>query len=190
MAPAQLAALLLAAAQPPAADSAVSAPPAARSAAAADPADAAVVMEIFESVCLSGGKAPAGFETAAWSDFPEALRLMNTYDHDGAFFRRAGPTIYVARTRGAGHLMPGIETRCGVAAQGVETAGIVETLRKRAQADRTAEIGAATGNPSIAIIGKGGAFTVTRAPDNWVIVRSMGLMIPADSVPRRYRKRK
>lgn len=187
-APAHLAALLLAAVQPPDARAA-SDPAAARPAAAAAPADAASVLEIFESVCLSGRKAPAGFETAAWSDFPEALRLMNTYDHGGAFFRRTGPTIYVARTQGAGHLMPGIETRCGVAAQGIETPGIVEALRKRAQADNTAEIGAATGNPSTAIIGKGGAFTVTRAPENWVIVRSMGMMIPADSVPRRYRKR-
>lgn len=184
-APAHLAALLLAAVQPPADAAAPSDPAAVRPALAAD-----AVMEIFESVCLSGGKAPAGFETASWSDFPEALRLMNTYDHGGAFFRRTGPTIYIARTQGAGHLMAGIETRCGVAAQGVETAGIVETLRKRAQAENTAEVGAATGNPSTVIFGKGGAFTVTRAPENWVIVRSMGMMIPADSVPRRYRKRK
>jgi hypothetical protein len=180
-------ALLLAAAQPAAGGA-----PASASAAVptADAAGADAVMRIFESVCLSNDKAPAGFETAAWSDFPEALRLMNTYDHDGTFFRRSDRTIYIARTRGAGHLMPGVETRCGVAAQALETAGMIEALKKRAQAERTAEVGAATANPSTVIFGRGGAFTVTRAAENWVIVRSMGMMIPADAVSRRYRKRK
>lgn len=179
-----LTAILLAGAQPAAAD-APEPVPAPSPAAGAD-----LVMEIFEDVCLSGGKGPAGFESAAWSDFPEALALMNTYDHGGTFHRRSNPAIYIVRTQGPGHMMPGIETRCGVAAQGIETAGIVERLKTRAGADRTSEIGASTGNPSTVVIGKGGAFTVTRAAENWVIVRSMGLMIPADAVTRRYRKRK
>jgi hypothetical protein len=180
----QLAAILLAGAQPPAADS--SAPAQTPTAAA----DADSVMGIFESVCLSGGKVPAGFEAAAWSDFPKPLVLMNTYDHGGSFFRRASPAIYLARTQGPGHMMPGIETRCGVAAQGIETAALIERLKKRAKAERTSEVGAATGNPTTIVFGKGGAFTVTRADEDWVIVRSMGMMIPADAVPRRYRKRK
>lgn len=179
--PAHLAALLLAAVQPPAADAPAPMPAAA--------ADAEAVMGIFESVCLSDGKAPAGFETAAWSDFPEPLRLMNTYDHGGAFFRRASPATYIARTEGPGHMMPGIETRCGVAAQGIETAGIVERLRKRAQAEKASDL-AIAGAATTMIFGRGGAFTVTRVDEGWVIVRSMGIMIRADAVPRRYRKRK
>lgn len=147
------------------------------------------VMEVFESVCLAGGEAPARFGAAAWSEFPEALRLMNTYNHGGTFFRRSDGAIYIAQTQGPGHMMPGIETRCGVAAQGIETAAIVDRLRKRAQAEKTSDIGAGETATTL-IFGKGGAFTVTRAADSWVIVRSMGMMIPADAVSRRYRKRK
>lgn len=172
------AALLLTGAQPPAADG--PAPTA---------ADADAVMGMFESVCLSNGKAPAGFETVAWSDFPEALRLMNTYDHGGTFLRRASPATYIARTEGPGHMTPGLETRCGVAAQGLETAGIVERLRKSAQVEKTSEMAVAEVAMTL-IVGKGGAFTVTKAAENWVIVRRMDMMIPAGSIPRRYRKRK
>ncbi len=173
-----LAALLLAAAQP-----AASQAPAPASA-----VDPDAVFGIFEQVCLSDGGTPPGFEPAAWSDFPEALRLMNTYDHGGSFFRRASPATYIARTRGPGHMGPGVETRCGVAAQGVETAGMVERLKKRAQAEKTSDVGAA-GTVTTLVFGRGGAFTVTRS-EGWVIVRSMGMLIPADSVPRRYRKRR
>lgn len=169
----KLAALLLAAAQP-----------------APDPlAYADEVMEVFESVCLKGGKAPAGFETTAWSEFPEPLKLMNTYDHAGTFLRRSDRSMYIAETRGPGHMMPGIETRCGVAAQGIDKAAIVDRLTKLAQADKSPEV--TMGEMKMTMIfGKGGAFTVYDSEDRWVIVRSMGLMIPADSVPRRYRKKK
>lgn len=175
-------ALLLAGAQPEAADRPGSTP--------AGSVDAASVLGIFESVCLSGGKAPAGFEAAVWTDFPKALVLMNTYGHGGTFFRRASPATYIARTQGAGHMTRGIETRCGVAAQGLDTAAMIERLKKRAQAEKSSEVGASTGNPTTVILGKGGAFTITRADENWVIVRSMGFLIPADSVSRRHRKRK
>jgi hypothetical protein len=185
-APAHLAALLLAAVQPPAADAAASSP----EARPAGAADADEVMDIFESVCLRGGKVPAGFEAAAWSDFPEALRLMNTYDHGGTFFRRASPAAYIARTQGAGHMTPGIETRCSFASQGLEPSEMVERLKIRAKAETVSEVGASSGNPTTLIFGKGGPFTVTRTGGDWVIVRSMGFLIPADSVPRRYRKRK
>lgn len=152
-------------------------------------ADSDAVFGIFESLCLSGGEAPAGFEPAAWNDFPQALRLMNTYDHDGTFLRRANPATYVARTQGAGHLSPGLEKRCSVAAQGMETAGIVERLRKRAQAEETSNIGAA-GTSMTLIAGSGGVFDVTHTEEGWVILRSMEILIPADMVPRRYLKRK
>jgi len=180
-----LVALLLAGAQPPAADAPASA------SATAPPAavDADSLMAIFESVCLSSGNVPSGFETVAWSDFPEPLRLMNTYDHGGTFFRRSNPATYIARTSGPGHMAPGVETRCGVAAQGIETAGIIKRLKDRAQAEKAIELGTG-GLKSTMIVGRGGAFTVARFEENWVIVRSMGIMIAVDAVPRRYRKRK
>jgi len=161
--------------------------------AAAQPAPAAAeatVLELFERICLSGGEAPAGFERAAWSDFPAPLRLMNTYDHDGTFLRNAGPpTVYVAQTRGAAHMGPGLETRCGVAAQGIQTEAIVARLSERARARpaRPLEMG---GVSTTMIIGESGAFTVTRVEDDWVIVRSLGIMIPAEMLRGGDRRRR
>jgi hypothetical protein len=177
-----LVALLLAGLPPPAADAPESAPAAVPPAAA----DAGSLMAIFESLCLSNGGAPAGFETAAWSDFPEALRLMNTYDHGGTFLRRSDPATYIARTEGPGHMAPGVETRCSVAARGIETAGIVKRLKERARAEKTSDLGMG-GVTTTLIFGKGGAFTVTRAEDDWVIVRSMGILMFLEP-PRRKRK--
>ena len=161
----QLATFMLAAAQPPPA------------------APEATVLELFERICLSGGEAPEGYERVAWSEFPASLRLMNTYDHDGTFLRRVGPpAVYVAQTRGAAHMGPGLETRCGVAAQGIQTDAIVARLaeRARAQPARPLEMAGVT---VTMVIGEGGAFTVTRVEDDWVIVRSLGIAIPAE-MPR------
>lgn len=176
-----LVALLLAALQPPAADAPASA--------AASPAvDADSLMGIFEGLCLSNGSVPAGFEAAAWSDFPEPLRLMNTYGHGGTFFRRPDPATYIARTEGPGHMAPGVETRCGVAARKIETDGIVKRLKEVAQAEKVMDLGMGAMKTTM-IVGKGGAFTVTRVEDDWVIVRSMGILIALEP-PRRNRKRK
>lgn len=177
-----LAVLLLAGLQPPAADA--PAPPAAPPAAAVD---AESLMGTFESVCLANESVPAGFERVAWSDFPEPLRLMNTYDHDGTFFRRSDPATYLALTEGPGHMAPGVETRCGVAARGIETAGIVERLKERARAEKATDLGIG-GVKTTMIFGKGGAFTVTRVEDDWVIVRSTRIMMTIE--PPRRRKRK
>jgi hypothetical protein len=151
--------------------------------------DSEAVYAIFESVCLSGGEIPAGFEAVAWSDFPQAVRLLNTYGYSGAFFSRADPEAWIARTQGGAHMPLGVERRCGIAARGIETAGIVERLIRRAKADGTSEIG---GGPMAMtlIAGRDGVFDVTRAEDGWVIVRSMEFLIRADLVPRRYRKGK
>lgn len=156
---------------------------------ATSPADADSIFAIFESVCLSGGETPAGFETAAWSDFPPATRLLNTYGYQGTFLRRAEPETWIARTQAGAHMPLGVERRCGIAARGIETAGIVERLTRRAKADGTSEIG---GGPlaMTLIAGRDGVFDVTRAEDGWVIVRSMEFLIRADMVPRRYRKGK
>ena len=139
--------------------------------------DSAAVLALFESICLSGAQAPAGFEPVAWSDFPDALRFMNSYGHGGTFLRSAAPTLtYIAQTRGPGHMSPGIETRCGVAVRGVDIAPIVARLRAvaRARPMEPLEMG---GTSTTMLIGDGGAFTVTRAEDEWVIVRSLGMMI-------------
>lgn len=173
-------ALLIACAQPAAAAE----PQASAPVQAVDPE---AVYAMFESVCLSGNELPAGFETAAWSDFPSAVRLLNTYGSPGTFSRRAEPETWFARTRAEGHMMPGIETKCGIAARGLEKAAMVERLVRRAEADRTSEVG---GGAMTLIIGRKGVFDVTQAEDGWLIVRTTEILIRADSVPARYRKRK
>jgi hypothetical protein len=150
--------------------------PAADAPARAAAVDAEALMATFEDVCLSNVSVPTGFETAAWSDFPEPLRLMNTYGHDGTFFRRPDPATYIARTEGPGHMTPGVETRCSVAARGIETAGIVKRLKARARAKKVMDLGTGATTTTM-IVGQGGAFTVARAEDDWVIVRSMTILI-------------
>ena len=179
-----LLALLLAGAQPAAADAQT---PASGAAPTASAADSDALFAVFEQVCLSGGETPAGFETAAWSDFPAALGFLNTYDAPGTFFRRAEPETWIARTRGEAHMMPGIETKCGIAARGIDAAATVERLKKRAKAERTSQIGEGA---MTLIIGQGGVFDVTSREDGWVLVRTTEILIRADSVPGRYRKRK
>jgi hypothetical protein len=176
-----LLALLAAAAQPAAAGAqapAVAAPP-------ASTADTDAAFALFESICLSGGEPPAGFETAAWTDFPPAVRLLNTYGYSGTFFRRADPETWVARTRTESAM--GIETKCGIAARGIETETVIERLKKRAKAQAPTRIG---GGAMTLIVGQGGIFDVTGAEDGWVIVRTSEILVRADLVPRRYRKRK
>ena len=177
-----LLALLLAAAQPVAADA-----PTPGTASTAPVADTDSIFAIFESVCISGGEIPAGFGTAAWGDFPQAVRLLNTYGYSGTFFRRADPEAWIARTRNEGPM--GIETKCGIAARGLETETIIERLKKRARAEVTSRIGGDARAMTL-IAGRGGIFDVTRAEDGWVIVRASEILIRADSVPSRYRKRK
>ena len=150
-------------------------------------ANADAVYATFESVCLSGGEPPAGFEAAAWSEFPPAVRLLNTYGYSGTFFRRADPEAWIARTRTESPV--GIETKCGIAARGLETETIIERLKKRARAEVTSRLGDEARAMTL-IAGRGGIFDVTRAEDGWVIVRASEILIRADSVPSRYRKRK
>ena len=158
-----LAVLSLAAAQPAPAE-------------AAPAVDSDALFQLFERFCLSRGEAPPGFEAVAWSEFPEGLRLMNTYGHAGTFLRSAAPAaIYVAQTRGAAHMNPGIEMRCGVAAQGVNTAPIIERLAAHTRSTPAPPV-EMDGTSMTILIGNGGAFTVYRAGD-WAIVRSMDMLI-------------
>ena len=72
-----------------------------------------------------------------------------------------------------------------MAARGIETSGIIKRLKKRAQAEKVLTLGMGA-TASTMIVGKGGAFTVARSGDDWVIVRSMGIMmaIPLPSLDR------
>ena len=149
--------------------------------------DSEAVFAMFESVCFSGGELPAGFETAVWTDFPAAVRLLNTYGSPGTFSRRPEPETWFARTQAGAHMMPGIETKCGIAVRSLDKAAVVERLVRHAEADTTSEIG---GGAMTLIIGKKGVFDVTQAEDGWLIVRTTEILIRADSVPARYRKRK
>jgi hypothetical protein len=188
-----LVALALAAVQPAAAESAAAqpaaVPPAAQ--APAPPGDTAALIDLFERVCLANGDAPTGFAAVQWSDFPEPLRLMNTYGHGGTFLRSETPSlIYIARTEGSGHMTPGIETRCGVAARGVDLSQIVSHLAERTGA-RPNAAPVSLGDVSMhMLIGDRYAVTIYGTQDNWVIVRNMGIMIPADMLRRRDRRRR
>jgi len=176
-----LVAIALAAVQPDPAEAAV-----------ASSADTAALIDLFERVCLTNGDAPAGFAAAQWSDFPAPLRLMNTYGHGGTFLRSEMPSpTYIARTEGSGHMAPGLETRCGVAARGVDVSRILSHLAERTGA-RPGAAPAAMGDVSMhMLIGDRHAVTVYETQDNWVIVRNMGIMIPANMVrPRDLRRRR
>ncbi|HEX8655110.1 MAG TPA: hypothetical protein VF693_07805 [Allosphingosinicella sp.] len=170
-------ALTLAAAQPAAAEGATAAPA----------ADAAMLLDLFDRVCLRGEDAPAGFAPVQWSEFPEPLRLLNTYDHAGTFLRSDAPTlVYVARTRGPAHMAQGVESRCGVAARGADTREIVSALARRTGAQVMPPM--ATGGTTMTMLMGEGAFTVYSTEDRWVIVRSLGMMIALPQQNERRRR--
>jgi hypothetical protein len=153
----------------------------------ATPSAASVVdgpfLAAFVGTCMENGSPPAGFEPSAWSDFPEALRLMNTYNHGGTFLRGsiADRTAYVARTRGEAHLNPGIETRCGIALQGASYDHLVTALAARLGVEPVDPI-EVNGVRSTMLVSRAGMVTVTSTTDDWIILRNMGIMI---AVPRR-----
>jgi hypothetical protein len=177
----QIVALALAAAQP--------APAAATPAPAVPAADAGALIALFERVCMRSEEAQ-GFQAVQWSDFPAPLRLMNTYDHGGTFLKSETPSLtYIARTQGPGHMGPGIEMRCGIAARGADVAPIVSRLAELAGAQASAPL-ERDGVTMHMLIGRNGAFTVYKTEGDWVIVRSMGIGIPASMVrPRDLRRR-
>ena len=179
-----LIAFALAAAQPAAATAEPAAP-----AAPAPAADTAALLDLFERVCLRSEAPPAGFARTQWSDFPAPLQLMNTYGHEGTFLRGETPALtYVASTRGSAHLGPGLETRCGVAARGADVSRIVSHLAERAGAQAVPPV-EMDGVSMSMLIGNRGAFTVYETQDNGVIVRSLGILIPAEMVRPRDRRR-
>lgn len=191
-----LAALALAAVQPADPAAAAEPPPAAKAeaaaAASAPLADPEQLLALFDRVCTKREEAPDGFSKAQWSDFPPALVLMNTYDHGGTFLRSEGPSeTYIARTEGAGHMAPGRETRCGVAGRVADPA--VALIVSRLAESSGAKPGPAVETNGISmhmLIGDRDAITVYDAADGWVILRNMGIMIPANMVRKRDLKRK
>lgn len=138
----------------------------------------AAVLDLFERVCGGNEQAPGGFDVVQWSDFPQALVLMNTYGHGGTFLRSATGEAYIARTQGQAHMGPGRETRCAVAARGIDAARIVAHLAERTGAPAVPlQVEGVSANM---LISDRGAFTVYDVADDWVIVRSMGILIPAE----------
>jgi hypothetical protein len=170
-----LAALLAAAAPAVAAQ----APPAA---ARSTPSPDGALVGLFDQVCTRNRSAPEGFEAIQWSDVPEALIFLNTYGHDGTFLRRGQGegAVYIVRTRGAGHMSPGIETRCGIAAHGVDFDRVVVTLASILNVPHAApmEMGGMT---VVLLMARDGATSISRTSGGWVIVRGLGMMI---AVPR------
>ncbi|HYG29466.1 MAG TPA: hypothetical protein VD887_04545 [Allosphingosinicella sp.] len=168
-------ALALAAAQPAPAEAATAAR-----------ADSAALLELFDRVCLRGEDAPAGFAPVEWSAFPEPLRLLNTYDHAGTFLRSEAPTLtYVARTRGPAHMAAGVESRCGAAVRGADTRDVVARLARMTGAQVMPPM--ATGGMTMTMLMGDGAFTVYSTEDQWVIVRSLRMMI---ALPQRSERRR
>ncbi|HYI63575.1 MAG TPA: hypothetical protein VEW71_01680 [Allosphingosinicella sp.] len=174
-------ALALAATAPLAA--AQTAPPPPAIVAAADQARDAAFLALFNRVCMENQEPPRGFETIEWSAFPDDLRFMNTYNHGGTFLRseQEGAVLYIARTRGPGHMSPGIETRCGIAGQSADHDRLVAALSAQLGADpgRPLEMGGMT---TSMLVSRSGAVSVTRTPGAWIIIRNLGIMI---AVPRR-----
>ena len=155
-------------------------------------ADPNALLFLFDRVCVRREEAPAGFTAAQWSDFPEALRLMNTYGHGGTFLRSEIPSLtYIARTQGGAHFGPGIETRCGIAGRAFDSdvSIIVSRLAERASV-RPAPPVETNGLSMYMLIGDRDAITVYHTEDGWVILRNMGILIPADMVRRRDLRRR
>ena len=165
-------AALLAAAAPAVA---VQTPPAA-------PSPDGALVALFDQVCTRNRAAPEGFEAIQWSDVPAPLVFLNTYGHDGTFLRRGEGegAAYIVKTRGPGHISPGIETRCGIAAHGVDFDRVVATFQSILNVPHAApmEMGGMT---VVLLMARDGATSISRTSDGWVIVRGLGLMV---AVPR------
>jgi hypothetical protein len=149
---------------------------------AAAPSPDGALVGLYDQVCTRNERAPEGFEAIRWSDVPEALVFLNTYEHDGTFLRRGQGegAVYVVKTRGPGHMSPGIETRCGVAAHGVDLDRVVVTLASilNVPQARPMEMGGMT---VVLLMARDGATSVSRTSGGWVIVRDFGMMV---AVPR------
>ncbi|HEV2817251.1 MAG TPA: hypothetical protein VGW40_08555 [Allosphingosinicella sp.] len=153
-------------------------------AAAQDPPRSAdeEILQIYESVCVRGEEAPAGFQPVEWSEFPEALRLMNTYGHEGTFLRREGDgrLVYIARTSGAGHdSVVASERRCGVAIRGASFDRLARAFGRqlRTRPMRMNMIGhQVIMFPASPL----GLLSVNEADEGWIIVRAYDISMRAN----------
>lgn len=133
----------------------------------------AEILEIYNSVCVRGEEAPAAFRPVEWSAFPEALRLLNTYGHEGIFLLRdaGGRTVYIARTSGAGRdSLVAAEGRCGVAIRGANFNRLARALAQQLRV-RPLEMNM-LGHKVVILASPQGALSVNEAEQGWIIVRA------------------
>ena len=133
----------------------------------------AEILQIYNAVCVRGEEAPAGFQPVEWSAFPQALRLMNTYGHEGTFRMRdgGGRTVYIARTTGAGQdSIVAAERRCGVAIRGANFNRLVRAFAQQLRV-RPLEMGM-LGHKIAMLQSPPGVLSVSEAEEGWIIVRA------------------
>jgi hypothetical protein len=133
----------------------------------------AEILHIYDAVCARGEGAPTGFRPVEWSAFPPALRLLNTYGHEGIFLLRdgGGRTVYVARTSGPGRdSIAAAEGRCGVAIRGANFDRVARTLARQLGV-RPLEMNM-LGHKVVILQSPQGALSVNEAEQGWIIVRA------------------
>jgi hypothetical protein len=133
----------------------------------------AQVLALYDAVCVRSAEAPAGFQPVEWSSFPAALRLLNTYGHEGAFLRGEvdGRVLYAASTTGPGRdAITSGERRCGVAIRGANYSRIVRTLAGQLRV-RPMEMNM-VGHKVAMLRSPQGVLSVNEADDGWTIVRA------------------
>lgn len=139
----------------------------------APPSADAEILEIYNTVCVRGEEAPAGFRPIEWSAFPPALRLLNTYGHEGLFLLRdgGGRTVYVARTSGPGRdSIAAAEGRCGVAIRGANFDRLARALARQLRV-RPLEM-SMLGHKVVILQSPQGALSVNEEEQGWIIVRA------------------
>ena len=133
----------------------------------------AEILQLYQAVCVRGEEAPEGFEPVEWSAFPQALRLLNTYGHEGVFRIResGGRTVYIARTSGAGHdSFVAAERRCGVAIRGANFDRLARTLARQLRV-RPLEM-SMLGHKVVMLELPQGVLSINEADEGWIIVRA------------------
>lgn len=140
----------------------------------------AEILQIYDSVCVRGGDAPAEFQPVEWNTFPAALRLMNTYGHGGTFLLRdaGGRTVYIARTSGAGRdRFVEAERRCGVAIRGANFDRLVRAVREQLRVRPLASM--RIGGQQIVMFPSSplGMLSISEADQGWIIVRAYDISL-------------
>jgi hypothetical protein len=133
----------------------------------------AEILDIYNAVCVRNENAPAGFRPVEWSTFPPALRLLNTYGHEGNFLLRdaGGRIVYIARTSGAGHdSIVAAERRCGVAIRGANFNRLARAFARQLGV-RPLEMNM-LGHKVVMLEAPQGLLSINEAEQGWIIVRA------------------